>query len=80
MIAFDRIPHLIMEGGDIFSGPLGNVLLKEPFKWTPGFANVSERPSLGVEFDEAQLKKVIASQGRSSARISRDASARRTSE
>jgi len=51
---------LIMEGGDSFSGPLGNVLLKEPFEWTPGFANVSERPGLGVEFDEAQLKKVIA--------------------
>jgi L-alanine-DL-glutamate epimerase-like enolase superfamily enzyme len=49
-----------MEGGDIFSGPLGNVLLKEPFEWTPGFATVSERPGLGVEFDEAQLKKVVA--------------------
>ncbi len=52
---------LIMEGGNIFSGPLGNVLLQQPFEWTPGHATVSERPGLGVEFDETELKKVIAS-------------------
>jgi L-alanine-DL-glutamate epimerase-like enolase superfamily enzyme len=51
---------LIMEGGNIFAGPLGNVLLKQPFDWTPGFATVPERPGLGVEFDEKELKKVIA--------------------
>lgn len=52
---------LIMEGGNIFAGPLGNVLLKQPFEWTPGFATVPERLGLGVEFDERELQKVIAS-------------------
>jgi D-galactarolactone cycloisomerase len=52
---------VIMEGGDIFAGPLGNVLLKEPFEWTPGFAVLPERPGLGVEFDEKQLEKVTVS-------------------
>jgi L-alanine-DL-glutamate epimerase-like enolase superfamily enzyme len=52
---------LIMEGGDIFAGPLGNRLLKQPFDWTPGYATVPERPGLGVEFDEKELQKVIAS-------------------
>jgi D-arabinonate dehydratase/D-galactarolactone cycloisomerase len=51
---------LIMEGGNIFAGPLGNVLLKQPFDWTPGYATVSERPGLGVEFNEQELRKVIA--------------------
>lgn len=51
---------VIMEGGDIFAGPLGNVLLKEPFQWTPGFAVVPEGPGLGVDFDEKQLQKVTA--------------------
>ncbi len=51
---------LIMEGGNIFAGPLGNALLKQPFAWTPGHATVSESPGLGVEFDEKELRKVIA--------------------
>jgi len=49
---------VIMEGGNIFAGPFGNALLKEPFEWTPGFAKVPERPGLGVEFNEAALAKV----------------------
>lgn len=51
---------LIMEGGNIFAGPLGNALLKEPFDWTPGHATAPERPGLGVEFDEKELRKVTA--------------------
>jgi D-galactarolactone cycloisomerase len=51
---------VIMEGGNIFAGPLGNALLKQPFDWTPGFATVPERPGMGVEFDEKELAKVIA--------------------
>jgi len=51
---------VIMEGGNSFAGPFGNVLLKQPFDWAPGFAIVPERPGLGVEFDEKELAKVIA--------------------
>ena len=36
----------------------GNVLLKEPIKFEPGFATVPEKPGLGIEFDEKELKKV----------------------
>ena len=53
---------LIMEGGDIFAGPLGNVLLKEPFEWTPGFASCARSgPGWEIEFDEKQLEKVTIS-------------------
>ena len=48
----------IMKGGNIFTAPYGNALLKEPFKWTPGYARVPERPRPGVEFNEAVLAKV----------------------
>lgn len=36
----------------------GNVLLKEPIEFEPGFAIVPEKSSLGIEFDEKELKKV----------------------
>ncbi len=51
---------VILEGGDKLAGPMGNVLLKTPFSYTPGYAAASERPGLGVEFNEAELRKVIA--------------------
>jgi L-alanine-DL-glutamate epimerase-like enolase superfamily enzyme len=49
---------VIMEGGNAHKGPFGNVLLKEPLEYQPGYAVVPDRPGLGVEFDEAQLGKV----------------------
>ena len=52
---------LIMEGGNIFAGPLGNTVLKQPFEWTPGSVTASERPDPGVEFDEKELQKVLVS-------------------
>ncbi len=54
---------VIMEGGNIHNATevglsRGNVLLKEPIKFEPGFATVPEKPGLGIEFDEKELKKV----------------------
>jgi L-alanine-DL-glutamate epimerase-like enolase superfamily enzyme len=51
---------VIMEGGGAHLGPLGNRLLVEPLEYKPGAARVPERPGLGVEFNEAELKKIIA--------------------
>ena len=51
---------VIMEGGGAHLGPLGNRLLVEPLEYKPGAAKVPERPGLGVEFNEAELKKIIA--------------------
>lgn len=51
---------VIMEGGGAHAGPFGNVLLKEPLEFYPGYAVVPERPGLGVEFDESELAKVLA--------------------
>ncbi len=55
---------VIMEGGNIqgstgVAESRGNVLLKEPIEFRPGFAVVPEKPGLGIEFDEKELKKVI---------------------
>ena len=55
---------VIMEAGNIHKatdvrGSRGNVLLKEPLDFQPGYAVVPERPGLGIEFDEKELKKVI---------------------
>jgi L-alanine-DL-glutamate epimerase-like enolase superfamily enzyme len=36
------------------------VLLKKPIEYHPGHAVVPEDPGLGIEFDEKELKKVIA--------------------
>lgn len=54
---------VIMEGGNIhkatdIKGSRGNVLLKEPIEFKPGYAVVPEKPGLGIEFDEKALKKV----------------------
>jgi L-alanine-DL-glutamate epimerase-like enolase superfamily enzyme len=49
---------LIMEYQGQGTGPLGNVLIKEPIEFRPGFAKVPERPGLGVEFNERELAKV----------------------
>jgi L-alanine-DL-glutamate epimerase-like enolase superfamily enzyme len=54
-------PNLIvMEGGRSLAGPLGNRLLREPVQWKPGSITPPDRPGLGVEFQENELKKVIA--------------------
>ena len=56
---------VIMEGGNIHEstdifGSRGNVLLKKPIEFIPGYAIVPEGPGLGIEFDENELQKVIA--------------------
>ena len=56
---------VIMEGGNIHEstdifGSRGNVLLKKPIEFIPGYAVVPEGPGLGIEFDEKELVKVIA--------------------
>ena len=53
-----------MEGGHIYKatdvrGSKGNVLLKEPIEFKPGYAVVPEKPGLGIEFDEKELEKII---------------------
>ena len=49
---------VIMENADQSKAPLGNVLLKEPLDYFPGYALVPERPGLGIEFDEERLANV----------------------
>jgi D-galactarolactone cycloisomerase len=49
----------ILEGGNGANGPLVNPLLKEPFVYKGGYAEVPDRPGLGVEFDEKALGRVI---------------------
>ncbi len=56
---------VIMEGGNIHKSTdvklsRGNVLLKNPIEFRPGYAVVPEGPGLGIEFDEKELAKVIA--------------------
>jgi len=55
---------VIMEAGNIHKatdvrGSRGNLLLKEPIEFKPGYAVVPEKPGLGIEFDEKELQKVI---------------------
>lgn len=50
---------VIMEGGNKHETAMGNVLLKEPLEYFPGYAKPSERPGLGVEFNDAELKRII---------------------
>lgn len=54
---------VIMEGGNIHKATdvgdsRGNVLLKEPIEFHPGYAVVPEKPGLGIEFIENELRKV----------------------
>lgn len=49
---------VIMENADQSRAPLGNVLLKEPLQYFPGYALVPEGPGLGIEFDEHHLADV----------------------
>jgi L-alanine-DL-glutamate epimerase-like enolase superfamily enzyme len=54
-------PNLIvMEGGRSLAGPLGNRLLREPLQWKPGSITPPDRPGLGVDLQENELKRVIA--------------------
>ena len=58
-------PNAVMiEGGNIAQnntvfGSRGNILLKNPMKFEPGYAYVPEGPGLGIEFDEKKLKDYI---------------------
>jgi L-alanine-DL-glutamate epimerase-like enolase superfamily enzyme len=45
------------QGGD--AGPFGNRLIKEPLDYHGGYVNIPERPGLGFEFDENELRKII---------------------
>ncbi|MBL8213391.1 MAG: mandelate racemase/muconate lactonizing enzyme family protein [Bryobacterales bacterium] len=49
---------VIMEGGNKHESAMGNVLLREPLEYFPGYAKPSERPGLGVEFNDAELKRI----------------------
>jgi L-alanine-DL-glutamate epimerase-like enolase superfamily enzyme len=49
---------VIMEGGDKLAGPMGNVLLRQPLPFQPGFASPGGGPGLGVEFNEKELAKI----------------------
>jgi L-alanine-DL-glutamate epimerase-like enolase superfamily enzyme len=63
------VPNAAMlEGGEIHAAKTvresrGNLLLKNPIKFEPGFAYVPEGPGLGIEFDEALLRNVIEEEG-----------------
>ncbi len=50
---------VILEGGNAADGPLVNPLLKEPFVYKGGWAEVPARPGLGIEFDEKALAGVV---------------------
>ena len=55
----------IMEGGNIHNatsvfGSRGNIFLKNPIRFEPGFAYVPQGPGLGIEFDEDALEEVVA--------------------
>ncbi len=50
---------VIMEGGRLLNGPLGNILLEDPIEWKPGSVTAPDRPGLGVRFKESELKKVV---------------------
>jgi L-alanine-DL-glutamate epimerase-like enolase superfamily enzyme len=49
---------VILENADQSKAPLGNVLLKRPLEYFPGYAKVPETPGLGVEFDEQRLAEL----------------------
>ncbi len=54
----------IMEGGNIHNatsvfGSRGNIFLKNPIRFEPGFAYVPHGPGLGIEFDEEALREVV---------------------
>jgi L-alanine-DL-glutamate epimerase-like enolase superfamily enzyme len=58
----------MIEGGEIYaaktiSGSRGNLLLKKPIKFEPGFAYVPEGPGLGIDFDDDLLREVIEEEG-----------------
>lgn len=64
----------IMEGGEIHSaktigGSRGNLLLKKPIKFEPGFAYVPEGAGLGIDFDEDLLRDIIEEEGGQKYRI-----------
>jgi L-alanine-DL-glutamate epimerase-like enolase superfamily enzyme len=50
---------VILEGGESHLGAFGNQLLQEPLDYQGGFVRVPDRPGLGIEFNEAELKKLI---------------------
>jgi len=55
---------VIMEAGNIHHATnvgdsRGNVLLKEPLEFSAGKVMVPEKPGLGIEFDEQELRKIV---------------------
>jgi D-arabinonate dehydratase/D-galactarolactone cycloisomerase len=49
---------VIMESAGQQNGPFGNVLLNAPLQFRGGYAEVPERPGLGIDFNEKELAKV----------------------
>lgn len=45
------------QGGE--KGPLGNALIKDPLEYHGGYVNIPERPGLGFEFIESELRKIM---------------------
>ena len=50
---------LIMENADQALGPFGNILIRQPLEYHPGYAVAPERPGLGIEFNEQELAKIL---------------------
>jgi L-alanine-DL-glutamate epimerase-like enolase superfamily enzyme len=50
---------VILEGGESHRGAFGNQLLQEPLDYQGGFVRVPDRPGLGIEFNEDELKKLV---------------------
>ena len=50
---------VILEGGESHLRAFGNRLLEEPLDYRGGFVKVPDRPGLGIEFNETELKKLV---------------------
>jgi L-alanine-DL-glutamate epimerase-like enolase superfamily enzyme len=50
---------VILEGGESHLKAFGNRLLQEPLDYQGGFVRVPDRPGLGIEFNETELKKLV---------------------
>ena len=58
---------VILEGGNVAGdetafGSKGNIFLKDPIRFEPGYAYVPEGPGLGIDFDEIRLQEVVANE------------------
>ena len=50
---------VILEGGESYKRAFGNAILKVPLPYKPGSVDVPDRPGLGFEFDEKELRKLV---------------------